>query len=69
MIIQSLKLVVDPADSTYMPSLLVISAGDNLSALKEISTVNVYGTDTSVTLLSSLKNYHKYVEVAIKQCR
>ena len=68
-IIQSLKMVVDPADSTYMPSLLVISTGDNLSALKEISTVNVYGTDTSVSLLSSLNNYHKYIEIAIKQCR
>ena len=69
MIIQSLKMVVDPADSTYMPSLLVISTGDNLSALKEISTVNVYGTDTSVSLLTSLNNYHKYIEIAIKQCR
>ena len=62
-------MVVDPADSTYMPSLLVISTGDNLSALKEISTVNVYGTDTSVSLLTSLNNYHKYIEIAIKQCR
>ena len=62
-------MVVDPADSTYIPSLLVISTGDNLSTLKEISTVNVYGTDTSVSLLTSLNNYHKHIEIAIKQCR
>ena len=68
-IIQSLKIVVDPADSTYMPSLIIISTGDNLSALKEISSVNVYGSDTSVTLLSNLKEYHKFIEIAIKQCR
>ena len=68
-LIQSLKMVVDPADSTYMPSLIIISTGDNLSALKEISTVNVYGSDTSVTLLNSVKEYHKYIEIAIKQCR
>ena len=28
------KMVVDPADSTYMPSLLVISGGDSLSNLQ-----------------------------------
>ena len=68
-VIQSLKMVVDPGDSTYMPSLIIISAGDNLAQLKEISTVNVYGSDTTVTLLNSVKEYHKYVEIAIKQCR
>ena len=69
MVIQSLKMVVDPGDSTYMPSLIIISAGDNLAQLKEISTVNVYGSDTTVTLLNNVKEYHKYVEIAIKQCR
>ena len=40
--VHSLKMTVDPADSTYMPSLLVISGGDSVSSLKEITTVNVF---------------------------
>ena len=67
--IQSLKMVVDPADSTYMPALLVVSGGDSLSALKEITTVNVFGNDTTVTVLNNVKEYHRYFEIAIKQCR
>ena len=51
-----------------MPAMIVISAGDTLSNLKEISTVNVFNTDTVVNLLSNVKEYHKYFEVAIKQC-
>ena len=68
-LIQSLNMVLDPADSTYMPSMIVLSAGDNLTTLKEITTVNVFNNDTNVSLLSSLKEYHKYIEIAIKQCR
>ena len=67
--IHSLKMVVDPADSTYMPALIVVSGGDSLAALKEITTVNVFGNDTTVTVLNSVKEYHRYFEVAIKQCR
>ena len=67
--IQSLKMVVDPADSTYMPALLVVSGGDNLSAMKEVTTVNVFGNDTTVNVLNSVKEYHRYFEIAIKQCR
>ena len=68
-LIQSLNMVLDPADSTYMPSMIVLSAGDNLTTLKEIRTVNVFNNDTNVSLLSSLKEYHKYIEIVIKQCR
>jgi len=66
--IQSLKMVVDPADSTYMPSMIVISGGESLSSLKEITTVNVFNTDTMVNLVTNVKEYHKYFEIAIKQC-
>ena len=68
--IHSLRMIVDPADSTYMPSLLVISGGDSLAAggLKEITTVNVFNTDTIVNLLSNVKEYHRYFEIGIKQC-
>jgi E3 ubiquitin-protein ligase HERC2 len=58
-LIHSLRIQVDPADSTYMPSLVVISSGENLSVLKEISTVNLSPTDRIVTLLSNLKEFYR----------
>ena len=66
--IQTLKMVVDPADSTYMPSLVVISGGDTIATLKEICSVNVFNMDTVINLLSNVKEYHKYFEIAVKQC-
>ena len=67
--IHCLKIQIDPADSTYMPSLIVVSGGDSLSQLAEITTVNLSSNDRLVTLMSNVKEYHKYVEIAIKQCR
>ena len=60
-LIHSLRIQVDPADSTYMPSVVIISAGDNLSVLKEISTVNLSPTDRIVTLLSNLKEFYRLI--------
>ena len=68
-LIHALRLQVDPADSTYMPSVIVVSGGDVLSNLTELVTCNLTATDRIVTLLSNVKDYHRYVEIAIKQCR
>ena len=54
-LIHSLRIQVDPADSTYMPSVIVVSGGETLSSLKEIVTVNIASTDRIVGLLSHLK--------------
>ena len=67
--VQSLKMTVDPADSTYMPSFVVVSVGETTQQLKEVATVNVLGTETQVILLSGVKEYHRFIEIAIKQCR
>jgi len=53
--IQSLRIVVDPEDGKFMPSLVTISAGESFDSLKEISTVKIRSTDTVVKLLSDLK--------------
>ena len=60
-LIHSLRIQVDPADSTYMPSLIVVSGGENLSVLKEISTINLSPTDRVVTLVSNLKEFYRFV--------
>ena len=59
-LLHSLRVQVDPADSTYMPSLMIVSGGDNLSCLKEIVTVNLSSTDRVVTLLSNLKEFYRF---------
>lgn len=46
---------VDPADSSYMPSLVVISGGPNYVSLQELSTIYIKNSDTVVTLLSDMK--------------
>ena len=58
-LIHSLRIQVDPADSTYMPSLIVVSGGENLSVLKEISTINLSPTDRVVTLVSNVKEFYR----------
>lgn len=40
-VVHSLKVLVDPADGSYTPSHLIISAADSLSGMKEVATVSV----------------------------
>ncbi|KAK4294466.1 hypothetical protein Pmani_032901 [Petrolisthes manimaculis] len=67
--VEWLRLLVDPADSSYMPTLLVVSVGDSLAKMRELATVRVTPSDTWVTLIRSLKEHVKYVEISIKQCK
>ena len=62
-LMHSLRIQVDPADSTYMPSVIVVSGGEMLSSMKEIVSVNISPTDRIVSLLSNLKEYLRYIEI------
>lgn len=55
-IIKSLKMAVDPADSSYMPSVIIVSGGVSLSTLSELNVVYVRNTDTSVIILSNMEH-------------
>ncbi|XP_045543165.1 E3 ubiquitin-protein ligase HERC2 isoform X2 [Salmo salar] len=68
-LVHRLKMTVDPADSSYMPSLVVVSGGSSLNNLVEMKTININPTDTTVPLLNDCTEYHRYIEIAIKQCR
>lgn len=54
-LIRRLKMGVDPADNSYMPSVVVVSGGTSVATLMELNVVNVRNTDTSVTLLSNVE--------------
>lgn len=70
-VVHSLKVLVDPADGSYTPSLLIISAADSLSGMKEVAAVSVGLQDTWVSLVSpqQMQQPYRFIEVAIKQCR
>lgn len=67
-LIKSLKILIDPLDNSYMPSLIIVYGGDSFSSLVELATVNIRNTDTLVTLLSDIKEFYACIEIAIKQC-
>ncbi|KAK4883497.1 hypothetical protein RN001_006816 [Aquatica leii] len=68
-VIKSLKMIVDPTDNSYMPSVIVVSGGNTVSSLSEVNVVNVKATDNSVTLLSNLDQHYPLIEVAVIKCR
>ena len=53
-LVKRLYMRVEPSDSSYMPSLVVVSAGDSINSMKELKTINIGQTDTLVTLLQDL---------------
>ncbi|KAH9523228.1 E3 ubiquitin-protein ligase herc2 [Bulinus truncatus] len=54
MVISKLLMKIDPADSSYVPSLIVVSGGDSLVSLKELKTVHIATDESLVTLLSDM---------------
>lgn len=53
-LVNRLQMKVEPADSSYMPSLVVVSGGDSVHSLKELRMINVGATFTTVTLLEDV---------------
>lgn len=54
MVINLLCMKIDPGDSSYTPSLVVMSGGDSIHSLKELRTIHIPANETVVTLLSNL---------------
>ncbi len=54
-LIYSLKMKVEPSDTSYMPKLVKVSAGSSFNDLKELGVVSIHPRDTIVTLLSDVR--------------
>ena len=54
MVINRLCMRIDPGDSSYTPSLVVLSAGESISTLKEMRTIHIPANETLVTLISDM---------------
>lgn len=68
-LIHSLAITVNGADCSHMPSLIVVRVGDSVDTLKDYSWVSIKPSDMNVQLLSDLRQFYKWIEVVIKQCR
>jgi len=53
-LVSLLTMSVEPSDSSYMPSLLTVSAGGSVQSLRELRTVTVEPNDRCVVLLDNL---------------
>ena len=60
-LVTKLSLQVEPADASYMPSLVVVSGGDTIHSLKELKTVNIGPNDTHVEILSDMTEVRQQV--------
>lgn len=52
--IHSLRMKVDPNDTSYMPSLVKVSGGNSFLSMTELTAVSIHPRDTLVTLLSDV---------------
>lgn len=68
-LIHSLSITVNGSDCSHMPSLIVVRTGDTVETLKDYSWVSIKPSDINVQLLSDIRQYYKWVEIVIKQCR
>ncbi|XP_063970630.1 E3 ubiquitin-protein ligase HERC2-like [Lytechinus pictus] len=68
-LLHRLRMVVDPNDSSYQPSLIIISGGDTISGVRELKTIRVSPSESMVTLLQDCTEFHRFLEISIKQCK
>lgn len=67
-LVHALSIMVNGADGSHMPSLIVIRVGSSVDDLRDYSWVSVKQTDTNLLLLSEIKEYHAWIEIVVKQC-
>ncbi|XP_065364219.1 probable E3 ubiquitin-protein ligase HERC2 [Calliphora vicina] len=68
-LVHSLSITVSPSDHSHMPSLVVTRVGDSIGNLKEYSWISIKNTDTTVALMTDVRQYYPWIEIVIKQCR
>ncbi|XP_037823677.1 probable E3 ubiquitin-protein ligase HERC2 [Lucilia sericata] len=68
-LVHSLSITVSPSDHSHMPSLVVTRVGDSIGNLKEYSWISIKNTDTTVPLMTDVRQYYPWIEIVIKQCR
>ena len=69
-VIDRLFMRVEPSDSSYMPSLVVVKAGQSLGNIgKELRTVTIGSNDNLVTLLQDMTEVFGFRVTSVRVCR
>ncbi|XP_033632375.1 E3 ubiquitin-protein ligase HERC2-like [Asterias rubens] len=68
-LVHRLRMTVDPNDSSYQPSLVIVSGGNGASDLRELKTIRIGPTESLVALLQDMTEHHRLIEISIKQCK
>ncbi|PIK54292.1 putative E3 ubiquitin-protein ligase HERC2 [Apostichopus japonicus] len=68
-LIHRLRITVDPNDSSYQPSEVVVYGGDNITCLRELKTIHIGPDDSLVTLLQDMHEYFRILDLNIKKCK
>ena len=54
-------MTVDPNDSSYQPSLVIVSGGNGASDLRELKTIRIGPTESLVALLQDMTEVSKKI--------
>ena len=68
-LIEQLRVVLNPQDGSYMPTQLVVMAGNAVSELTEVKTIPVPVSTNNQVLLTSQSQYYKVIEIHIRACK
>ncbi|XP_077981795.1 tripartite motif-containing protein 2-like [Glandiceps talaboti] len=68
-LVDKLCMSVDPKDESYQPCKVVVSVGDTISALRDLITIYIGDTESMVTLLQNQTQYHRFIQIAIRECQ
>uniref|UniRef100_A0A8C4N4K8 Cullin 9 n=1 Tax=Eptatretus burgeri TaxID=7764 RepID=A0A8C4N4K8_EPTBU len=69
-IVRKLTLLVASEDSSYMPSRVVVTAGEDSENLgTELSTVNISSSASRVVLVENLTRFWPVIQIRIKRCQ
>ncbi|EDV24531.1 uncharacterized protein TRIADDRAFT_56425 [Trichoplax adhaerens] len=69
LLIHQLSIDIKPSDSSYMPSVVVVSGGNSMMNLKPLNTIKVGAHDLRITLLENQSEEMKLIEIAIRHCK
>ena len=67
--VESLRMLVDPSDNSYMPSSITIKGGSSVHKARILNSVNVQPNDTWVQLLSRVTEAYRFIEIGITSCK
>ena len=68
-LLEQLTIQVEPADSSYMPSVIAVLGGHTIGGLKELKQCTIPTSVREFILISGLTEYYGILEIALRSCK